>query len=191
MNQYARGNYGNSRGYGDNSGDRQPYENKFPNSGALFPTKEKRSSGSPDMQGNIEISEDVLDYILREAERGTKVKLELAAWIKMSRNNTSFTSLSIKVPYDVRLREQGNPTYQQRPNYNQRQRERPAPQQQAPRQNVRQSYAEQSGRVAPPPPQERLPRYGSTGPADPEFARGDRMPDWGRPDPSDPNAPPF
>ena len=203
MNQYTPGNYsqgGNrnyTRSYGEDRGQngrgQQPYQNDFPNSGALFPVKQKRSNNSPDQTGDIEIGEDVLDYILREAERGTKVKLELSAWIRISRNNTSFTSLKINIPYGVRMEEQGNPTYQQRPNYQQRQ---PAPQYQQrqappPRQNVRQNYAEQSGRAPPPRDLPPLPRFGGSGQTDPEFARGDRMPDFGTYRNSDPNAPPF
>jgi hypothetical protein len=173
-------NYTKSYGEDRNEGGKPSYENKFPNSGAIFPVQQKRSQNSPDMTGYIEISEEVLDYILREAERSDTVKLELSAWMKMSRNNNNFTSVSINIPYGERIQGQ-NPTYRSQPGRpNANGRERPMPQRQSynqgtqqtrspQRQSVRQNYAEQS-----------------RGMSDREFKAGDRMPDF-----SDPNAPPF
>lgn len=117
FNQRSRGNYGGggnySRGGGGNYEDRQGHQNTYPNSGALFPVKQKRSDNSPDLTGRVTISEDVLDYIVRKAQEGGEIELELSAWLRISRNNTNFTSLKINIPYDVRQAEQGNPTYHQ------------------------------------------------------------------------------
>jgi hypothetical protein len=176
----ARGNRGNDRDYRGASDREAPAQQSYPNSGALFPVKQKRSDNSPDQTGNIVISDDVLDYVLRLAESGEEVKLDLSAWIRISRNNTSFTSVKINIPYSVRMEEQGNPTYQARPRYNQQRNEpRPEPRprrdnyddemdvrQQASQPARRGGYAEQSGRDRP----QRM--------SDEDFKRGDSMPDW-------------
>ena len=180
-NQRSRGNYGN------NSGGRDEPSQRFPNSGALFPVKQKRSDNSPDFTGNITIADDVLDYILREAQNGNEVQLEMSAWLRISRNNTNFTSLKINIPYAVRMEEGGNPVYRQtggRPNFNRRQDDRQDQRQPQSRGN---SYAQASGRTDRPEPQGRkAPQH------DDEFSRGDRMPDFLRDrDDDDPNAPPF
>jgi hypothetical protein len=115
MNWNSRGNSGyNDRG-GDRGGDRgDKSEQRFPNSGTIFPSKNRRSENSPDFYGDFVISDDVLDYVIREAERGRDVKLELSGWSRMSRNNLNFTSLKVNIPYEVRQQEGGNPTYRSR-----------------------------------------------------------------------------
>jgi hypothetical protein len=135
-----RGNrgYGNdSRGRGrDDRGDRgDDRQQQFPNSGALLPSKNRRSENSPDYYGDITISDEVLDYVLRNAESGGEVRLELSGWSRMTRNNLNLTSLKINIPYSVRQQEGGNPTYRGR--YD-RGRE--------PQRGRQPSYREQSGR---------------------------------------------
>jgi len=172
-------NWSNNRDSGRNNRPRQDDYRRdegrqsFPNSGALFPNNNKRSDNSPDMTGNVVISEDVLDYILREAERGNEVKLDLSGWRRMSRDNNSFTSIKIAIPYAVRMEQGGgNQNYQARP-APPRNRERdddrvdpqgnryPQPQRRSP------SYSEASGRSErggysernPPPNKDDMPDY--------------------------------
>lgn len=134
---YSNDNHGRGRGRDDRD-DRG--EQRFPNNGALLPSKNRRSENSPDYYGDFVISDDVLDYVVREAERGRDVKLELSGWSRMSRNNMNFTSLKVNIPYEVRQQEGGNPTYRGRydrgGNRGGGRSERPG----------RNSYREQSGR---------------------------------------------
>lgn len=178
-NQRSRGNYGNQKGEG------QPRQS-FPNSGALFSNRNKRSEQSPDLTGNIEISEDVLDYIVREATLGNTVRVELSGWMRTGRNNNTFTSVKINIPYNVRMEETSNPVYR-KPSYQPRQ----APQREAP--IGRSGYAEQSrgeptpgGRFRTDPPRPAPQRQTQE-----EFAKGDQMPDFLRDDDYDPHKPPF
>lgn len=171
MNWNARSNYGNNN-YGGNQGgggQGQSFE-QYPNRGSLFANTNKRSENSADYNGYITMTGEVLDYVMREAERGGEVKLELSGWRRMSRNNNAFTSLSVAIPYAVRQEQQGNPTYRPRQNAPQNtqysQRRDPPPQ----RQSVRQGYAQQS----------------RGGMSDAEFKAGDSMPDFRRGNPNDP-----
>ena len=82
------------------------------NSGALFP-RQKKSQNSPDMGGDFTLDGAVLDYVLKQAQRGP-VKLDVSAWRKMGRNNTAFTSIKIDIPWSVR--KESMPDRQQ-PNY--------------------------------------------------------------------------
>ena len=73
------------------------YTNK-PNSGVLFPQKDKKSDRAPDFTGNIEIGEDVLEAI-RRGTSGT-VKLRLAGWKKTSDKVGVYLSLSVSADED-------------------------------------------------------------------------------------------
>lgn len=143
------------------SRDEPPRQQSFANRGVLFGNQNKRSDNSPDYTGNVVIGEDVLDYILREAERGGEVKLDLSGWRRISRDNTNFTSISIAIPYSVRMEEQGNPTYRSRPGPQRRDDRHASPQPQ----RRSSSYAEQSGRSdrrydeRNPPPRDDVPDF--------------------------------
>lgn len=180
----SRPDYGSrdTRNSGRGGYSREPEDRsqqRFPNSGALFPTREKRTQNSPDLYGSVLIADEVLDYILREAQGGNEVLLELSAWMKISRDNTSITSIKINIPYKVRQEEEGNQTFR-RPSYPNRGqpaygRERDTRQEE--RDESRNSYREQSAGTS----------RGSGRPVGErsiteEFARGDRMPDFLRDD---------
>ena len=154
----------------------------------MFANRDKKSEQSPDFTGNIEIAEDVLDYIIREATLGNPVKMELSAWIRTGRNNNTFTSVRINIPYKVRMEETSNPVYR-KPSYGQRPQAFREPQ----REQTRGDYGEQS-RGEPSPggryrtePQRQAPSRQTQE----EFARGDQMPDFLRDDDDDPHKPPF
>ena len=185
---YQRGGGGGN--YDDRDGSGGGFQ-QFPNSGALFPTRQKRSDNSPDISGSITITDDVLDYVLREAEHGDEVKLELSGWQRMSRNNTNFTSLKVNIPYAVRM-EEGNPTYRE-PDHRPVRRDERQLYSQPQRAMRKNSYAEQSGRGEPQKEnriyrtKEVTLRPGPKRQDDDDFARGDQMPDFLRDD----NDPPF
>jgi|SRR6478609_1260824 len=74
---------------------------EYENSGTLF-VRQKKGPKAPDYGGDFTIGGEVLDYIMRKAERGEPVKLEVSGWKRMGRNNTTFVSLSIQTPYAER-----------------------------------------------------------------------------------------
>lgn len=99
------------------------------NQGAIH-AQEKRSENAPDFRGEIEISGDVLNHIMRQAQAGQPVRVELAGWKRVGRSNGKpFVSLAVAIPYKERTEAppqrqsthaqvtQGfrNPTQQQRP----------------------------------------------------------------------------
>jgi hypothetical protein len=183
MSDWGRARSNRGRGnYDDRDDDRQ--QQRFPNNGGLFPVNDKRSDNSPDMSGTILIADDVLDYIVREAQNGNEVLMELKGWRRISRNNTNYESIAINIPYNVRMEEGGNPTYRSQRGggrrYSQPQRrrddDRGDPQgNRYSQQSCRGRYDERN-----PPPRRN---------DDDEFSRGDRMPDFLRDD--DDDAPPF
>jgi hypothetical protein len=176
----GRGSYGNQGG-GKYPEDREQPQ-RFPNSGAIFPVRQKKSDNSPDMTGNILIADDVLDYIMREAEKGGDVKMELSAWVRTGRNNNTFTSIKLNIPYDQRVLNQ-NPTYRK-----QGFSARPVERREEPQ---RQGYGEQSGRSEGGRYRTDPPRPAPQRQTQEEFARGDRMPSFLNDEDDDPNAPPF
>lgn len=71
---------------------------QYPNSGSLFPldAKFKTSDKSPTMRGQIELGEDLCDYIQQQYRAGVEVKLDIAAWTQVA-TATGKKFLSIKV----------------------------------------------------------------------------------------------
>lgn len=117
----------------ENRGDRRGWDNRgggnrgggfqtYPNSGSMH-ARQKRSQNAADMGGDFLLSDDVLDYVINQANLGGDVKLEISAWRRQSRSGNTFWSLKIQTPYS----ERGG---QQRGNYqNRNSRYDPGPQQ--------------------------------------------------------------
>jgi hypothetical protein len=166
-------------------------QQSYPNSGALF-SQQKKSQNAPDMNGNIVISEDVLDYVLKMAQQG-EVKLEISGWRRQAQSGVNFLSLKVQTPYAERQQnfgdQQQNPQYRPQQGYQRRpagDREERAqygnlPQSSAQRQQN--DYQQASGGRYPNQRQRPAPI------SDEEFKAGDRMPDFMRDDNDDP--PPF
>lgn len=76
-------------------------DSKYPNSGAMF-ARQKRSERAADFGGQFTIDEDVLDYVLRCAERGQKVELEISAWKRQTSNSGQMLGLKIELPLSER-----------------------------------------------------------------------------------------
>jgi hypothetical protein len=69
--------------------------------GALFKNNRKERDTHPDLQGNIELSQEAVQSVIEQANRGVKYpKLDLSGWTKMSSKGNKFISLSAKKPWE-------------------------------------------------------------------------------------------
>jgi hypothetical protein len=87
----------------------------YPNSGSMF-VRDKKSEKAADYGGDFTIDAEVLDYVIKQYERGLPVKLELSAWSRQGRNNTKFLSLKVDTPWSERQQNSG--TRQQAQGFN-------------------------------------------------------------------------
>ena len=69
-----------------------------PNSGSLFNVKEKRNPNWPDIRGEIFVSRDLLDSVMKQD--GDLVKIAISAWRKEAKSGTKYLSLSVSEPYE-------------------------------------------------------------------------------------------
>ena len=69
-----------------------------PNSGSLFNVKEKRNPNWPDIRGDIFVSRDLLESVMKQD--GDLVKIAVSAWRKESKSGTKYLSLSVSEPYE-------------------------------------------------------------------------------------------
>jgi len=67
--------------------------NEYPNTGALFNTKEKKHEKAPDMWGKLELDRDYVRSLLEEGNGLVTIKID--AWNRESATGNTF--LSIKV----------------------------------------------------------------------------------------------
>jgi hypothetical protein len=75
---------------------------QYPNSGSLFPldAKFKTSDKSPTMRGQIELGEDLCDYIQQQYRSGVEVKLDIAAWTQIAASSgKKFLSIKVQKEY--------------------------------------------------------------------------------------------
>lgn len=139
------------------------------NGGALF-SRQKKSQNSPDMGGDFTLDGEVLDYVMKMAERGQPVKLELSVWRKMSRANQTYLDLKVSIPYAVRKDQQPQHVPSKYPQRNY--------QQQPPNQNMQ--YAEnpqaQGALVRPNPYQAQRDGIPNRIVQPDNFSQGDRLP---------------
>ena len=70
--------------------------NKYPNSGILNTTKEKKNDKSPDVWGSITLSDDLIQHIV-DNQRAGDVVISLSGWKKTGANG-NFVSLKASVP---------------------------------------------------------------------------------------------
>ena len=69
--------------------------------GALFKNSRKERDTHPDLQGNIELSQEAVQSVIEQANRGVKYpKLDLSGWSKVSSKGNKFISLSAKKPWE-------------------------------------------------------------------------------------------
>jgi hypothetical protein len=72
-------------------------DNRYANSGALFPVKNKRSDKTPDMSGSVTIDGDVLQSILDAVRTGQQAKIRLTGYNKPSRDGGRFIAVRVYV----------------------------------------------------------------------------------------------
>tara|TARA_R100001440_G_scaffold42760_1_gene62513 strand:- start:281 stop:580 length:300 start_codon:yes stop_codon:yes gene_type:complete len=69
---------------------------EYPPSGVLFANKKKTKQNSPDYTGNLELSDEVVNDLVSQMERGVeKPKINLAGWKKVAKK-TGDTFLSLR-----------------------------------------------------------------------------------------------
>ena len=69
--------------------------------GALFKNNRKERDSHPDLQGNIELSEEAVQSVIDQMKSGVKYpKLDLSGWTKVSSKGNKFISLSAKKPWE-------------------------------------------------------------------------------------------
>jgi hypothetical protein len=63
-------------------------------SGALFVNSKKKSNNSPDYTGKLELSDEVINDLVSQMERGVeKPQLSLVGWKKVSKQGREFLSI--------------------------------------------------------------------------------------------------
>lgn len=64
--------------------------NQYPNSGALFYSRNRVHPNSPDLSGDISIDRSLLRQMLDETDED-EIKIKLSAWQKQGRNGDFFS----------------------------------------------------------------------------------------------------
>lgn len=73
-------------------------EKQYTDSGILFANK-KQSDKAPDFKGEVELSAEVVKYLIDNLKGGKPAKLDLAGWHRTSAKGTQFISLKASKPY--------------------------------------------------------------------------------------------
>lgn len=69
--------------------------------GALFSNNRKQNPNQPDYRGEIAVSREVVEDLMKQLQKGVQFPMmELAGWKKTSNNGTVYVSLSGKKPYE-------------------------------------------------------------------------------------------
>jgi hypothetical protein len=70
---------------------------EYPNSGALFPNKNKTSDAHPNVRGNVKIERGLLKELMAESD-GELIEIEISGWTKEFKGG-KFLSLKVAKPY--------------------------------------------------------------------------------------------
>lgn len=73
--------------------DFQPY----PNTGKLTKNTQKTEDKHPDTRGEIFVTRDLLELLMKEP--GDLVEIKLAAWTKISKAGNKYLSIQVSAPY--------------------------------------------------------------------------------------------
>jgi hypothetical protein len=68
-----------------------------PNSGSLNKNLLKTEDKQPDLRGDIHVSRDLIELLLKE--KGDLVQMSLSAWTKVSKAGNKYLSISVSAPY--------------------------------------------------------------------------------------------
>lgn len=67
---------------------------KYPNTGVLFTSTNKRNDRAPDMFGDVKIEIDLLKTLMNKAEDGL-VTIKLDGWKKKDKNGNAMVSMKV------------------------------------------------------------------------------------------------
>ena len=70
----------------------------LPNNGKLMKNRNKTEDKHPDSKGEIFLSRELLELLMKEP--GDLIEIKLAAWIKVSQAGNKYLSLQASAPYD-------------------------------------------------------------------------------------------
>jgi hypothetical protein len=70
---------------------------EYPNSGALFPNKNKTSDAHPNVRGNVKIERSLLKELMLESDNEL-IEIEISGWTKTFKDG-KFLSLKVSKPY--------------------------------------------------------------------------------------------
>lgn len=70
---------------------------EYPNSGALFPNKNKTSDAHPNVRGNVKVERGLLKELMAESD-GELIEIEISGWTKEFKGG-KFLSLKVAKPY--------------------------------------------------------------------------------------------
>jgi hypothetical protein len=70
---------------------------EYPNSGALFPNKNKKSEAHPNVRGTVKIERSLLKELMNETDNEL-IEIEISGWTKEFKDG-KFLSLKVSKPY--------------------------------------------------------------------------------------------
>ena len=74
-------------------------DNKYLNSGALFINNRKTNEKAPDFKGDVEVSADLVSYLVTQLKEGKPAKIDIAGWNRASSKGTQFISVKFSTPF--------------------------------------------------------------------------------------------
>lgn len=82
-------------------------EKEYPNTGALFRTKEKKHEKAPDMWGKINLDKYYLINLIEESE-GNTVEVKIDGWTNESKSGQKYLSLKVNTwkPEEQRVKQE-------------------------------------------------------------------------------------
>jgi hypothetical protein len=70
---------------------------EYPNSGALFPNKNKKSDAHPNVRGTVKIERSLLKELMSESDNEL-IEIEISGWTKTFKDG-KFLSLKVAKPF--------------------------------------------------------------------------------------------
>ena len=70
---------------------------EYPNSGALFPNKNKKSDAHPNVRGTVKVERSLLKELMSESDNEL-IEIEISGWTKTFKDG-KFLSLKVAKPF--------------------------------------------------------------------------------------------
>lgn len=70
---------------------------EYPNSGALFPNKNKKSDAHPNVRGTVKVERSLLKELMAESDNEL-IEIEISGWTKTFKDG-KFLSLKVAKPF--------------------------------------------------------------------------------------------